>query len=34
MIVNITMPAGSDGRDVVAKIKEYERINGSGWRAS
>ena len=29
----INMPPGADGRDVVAKIKQYERINGDGWRS-
>ena len=32
MTVNITMPAGSDGADVVEAIRKYERMNGTGWR--
>lgn len=32
MTVNIHMPPGSDGEDVVAAIKRYERRNGSAWR--
>lgn len=30
--ITIHMPAGSDGSDVIRKIKEYERRNGTGWR--
>lgn len=29
---NIYMPPGSDGEDVVAAIKNYERRNGTAWR--
>lgn len=32
--ITINMPAGSDGRDVVKAIRQYERTAGSGWRAS
>lgn len=31
-IVNITMPVGTNGADVVRAIKQYERRNGPGWR--
>lgn len=30
--VNIYMPQGSDGEDVVNALKRYERRNGTGWR--
>lgn len=30
--VTINMPPGSDGDDVVRAIRDYERINGTGWR--
>lgn len=30
--VNIYMPPGSNGQDVVAAIQRYERRNGKGWR--
>ena len=32
MTINITMPPGSDGADVVEAIRKYERMNGTGWR--
>jgi hypothetical protein len=32
MTVNVYMPPGSDGDDVVDKIREYERRNGTSWR--
>jgi hypothetical protein len=32
MNVTIIMPPGSDGDDVVDKIREYERRNGTSWR--
>ena len=28
----VQMPPGSDGEDVVAALKRYERRNGKGWR--
>ena len=33
MTVNIHMPAGSNGADVVNAIRRYERMNGTGWRS-
>lgn len=33
MNVTIIMPPGSDGQDVVEKIRQYERSNGSSWRS-
>ena len=33
MTVNIQMPAGSNGADVVNAIRRYERMNGTGWRS-
>jgi hypothetical protein len=30
--ITIQMPPGSDGADVIRKIKDYERANGVGWR--
>lgn len=32
MNITIVMPPGSDGRDVVEKIRQYERSNGTSWR--
>jgi methyl-accepting chemotaxis protein len=32
--ITINMPPGSNGNDVVRAIKDYERRNGPGWRAS
>jgi len=32
MTVNITMPPGTDGADVVEAIRRFERMNGTGWR--
>lgn len=32
MTVNVYMPQGSNGADVVAAIQRYERIAGKGWR--
>jgi hypothetical protein len=34
MTVNIYLPPGSDGDDVIAKIQRYERRNGKGWRSA
>ena len=31
--VTINMPPGADGASVVRAIQQYERRNGSGWRA-
>lgn len=31
-VINITMPPGSDGEDVVAAIRRWEKRNGTGWR--
>lgn len=32
MTINITMPPGTDGANVVEAIRRYERMNGPGWR--
>ena len=32
--VNIYMPPGSDGADVVNAVRQWERRNGSGWRTN
>ena len=32
MVINITMPPGSDGDSVVDAIRRYERRNGTAWR--
>lgn len=32
MTINVIMPPGSDGEDVVDAIRRYERRNGTGWR--
>lgn len=34
MNITINMPPGSNGNDVVRAIRDYERRNGKGWRAS
>jgi hypothetical protein len=31
-VININMPAGSNGADVVAAIQRYERVAGASWR--
>jgi hypothetical protein len=34
MTVNVYMPPGSDGNDVIDAIQRYERRNGKGWRSA